>query len=718
MYNGNTLSLTMHSNGFAEIQFNNQAESINKFDQKTIDELYDAINALLNAKDVRGLLFTSAKPVFVAGADITEFTTMFSATKDEFFASVNHVNQLFSQIEDLPFPSVAAINGHALGGGLEICLACDGRIISSKATIGLPETSLGIMPGWGGTVRLPRLTNYLIAAQWITTGAQYRSDVALEAGVVHAVVEPDQLHSKAIQLLQEMADGDRDYRAERSRKMSPLPQTQAELEPQADHLRAAVIGKVGHHYPAPLKALETMSAAAGLDRDQAIGLETQTFYELSQTSQARALIGLFLGDQYIAKRAKHYSHALGEELPPVSTAGVIGAGIMGGGIAYQNAIKGYPVVMKDINQSALDLGFKEADKLLNKLVSRGKLSEQKSIEIRDRITATLDNGDIVDCDMLVEAVVEQESIKKQVLSELENQLKPSAYICSNTSTISINRLASSLQHPENFCGMHFFNPVHTMKLVEVIRGDKTSDSTIAAVCNYALGLGKKPIVVNDCPGFLVNRVLFALCFGLEMLIAQGADFQQIDIVAEEWGMPMGPAYLMDVVGIDTVNHCYSVMMNGLPERFKKIVDVWPSEALFKADRLGQKNALGYYKYELNEKGRPTKMVDPSAVEILHDLFGSCYELDQQEIIDRLMLAMAMEMVHCLEEGIVASPMEADMALIYGVGFPLFRGGICRWMDEEGLQSICDRADQYAGLSELYRPTDKLREMAAKNQTFH
>ena len=257
-----------------------------------------------------------------------------------------------------------------------------------------------------------------------------------------------------------------------------------------------------------------------------------------------------------------------------------------------------------------------------------------------------------------------------------------------------------------------------MPLVEIIRGENTSDATIAAVCAYALGLGKKPIVVNDCPGFLVNRVLFAMLFGLEIMISEGADFQQVDKVMEAWGLPMGPAYLMDVIGIDTINHCYPVMINGLPERFKKTADLWPTEAIYQAERLGQKNALGYYSYELNEKGKPSKAVDETVINMFADLYGDAKLVDGDEIVDRLMIAMAMEMVHCLEEGVVASPAEADMALIYGVGFPAFRGGVCRWMDEIGLQEVCDRGDRYTHISELYRPTEKLRAMAAKGETLY
>jgi len=718
MFKGKTLSLGLIDNGFAEINFNNQGESVNKFNAETLTELRKAVDTLKAQSDIRGLLLTSAKSVFVVGADITEFKGMFSATREEFVAGVQAINDLFSEIEDLSYPAVAAINGFALGGGFEVCLACDARVISSTAAIGLPETGLGIIPGWGGTVRLPRLIGYSTAVNWVASGQQQRPDAALNAGAVDAIAEPEQLRADSIALLAQLASGERDYHTRRTQKISALSMSESEVEAAASQYRGALIGKVGTHYPAPIKVLELISDAAHLGRDEALKCEHEMFYSISQTPEARALVGLFLNDQYIVKQAKNRSHALAEKLPEIKTAGVIGAGIMGGGIAYQNAIRGYSVVMKDIAQPALELGIQEAKKLLAKSVSRGKMSEDKAAQILSLINPTLADSDVATCNMVVEAVVELESVKKQVLPAIEALVDNSAVITSNTSTISINRLAESRQRPENFAGMHFFNPVHAMPLVEIIRGDRSSDATIAAVCAYALGLGKKPIVVNDCPGFLVNRVLFALLFGLEIMITEGADFQQIDKVMEGWGLPMGPAYLMDVIGIDTINHCYPVMIDGLPQRFSKTAELWPTEAVFKADRLGQKNARGYYSYALNDKGKPSKAIDETVVQMLADLYGEARLFDADEIVDRLMIAMAIEMLHCLEEGVVASPAEADMALVYGVGFPAFRGGICRWMDEIGLQEVCDRGDKYAHISELYRPTEKLRAMAAKGETLY
>lgn len=717
MYTGEKLSLKKIENDFLELNFDSTVGSVNKLDKQTLDELDQALSIAQQQEAVAGLLLTSSKNAFIVGADITQFKQMFDASQEQFLASANHINGMMSCIEDMPFPTVVAINGFALGGGLEVCLACDARIISTQARIGLPETGLGILPGWGGTVRLPRLSDFATALEWITSGRQYSAHKAMKSGIVDKLVEPENLRAEAINHLTNMAAGKIDYCLVRKRKLSPVDQKQVEVEAIAKMATAMVLEKTAGHYPAPVKAIELMTESASLSRDQAIEKEASVFYELSQTSQARALIGLFVGDQYVARKARGYAKTLEHQLPDINLAAVVGAGIMGGGIAYQSATKGFPVVMKDIAQPALDLGISEAEKLLNKAVSKGKLDQAKANSILAMINPTLDNIDLQKSEFVVEAVVEHQPVKNAVLSALDKQLSDDAIIVSNTSSISINQLATSLTKPERFCGMHFFNPVHVMPLVEVIRGTHTSDQTIAAVCNHALKLGKKPIVVNDCPGFLVNRVLFAQCFAMELLLRDGVSYQQIDQVMEHWGMPMGPAYLMDVVGLDTIVHCYAVMSEGIPERFIRDKKT-PTEVLLNAGRQGQKNGLGYYSYTAAKGGRPEKTVDADSIKLLESIAGSSNEIEPETIIHRLLLPLAIEMNHCIEEGIVDSAIEADMALIWGVGFPPFRGGICRWMDEQGLAQICQKADSYTHISQLYRPTQSMRDMAAAGKKYY
>lgn len=716
MYTGEKLSLTKIENEFLELNFNSAEGSVNKLDKQTLDELHHALTIAQQQK-VAGLILTSSKKAFIVGADITQFKQMFDASEDQFLTSARHINDMMSCIEDMPFPTVVAINGYALGGGLEVCLACDARIISTQARIGLPETGLGILPGWGGTVRLPRLSDFATAIEWITSARQYSAQKAFKSGIVDKVVEPDHLRKEALSHLVSMASGDIDYCLTRKRKLAPVNQDQTEIDTIANMARAMVMDKTAGHYPAPIRAIDLITQSALLTRDQAIEQEASVFYELSQSPEARALIGLFVGDQFVARKARGYAKKLSQPLPDINQAAVIGAGIMGGGIAYQSAIKGCPIVMKDIAQPALDLGISEAEKLLNKAVSKGKLDQAKASSILAMINPTLEDTDLQNSEFVVEAVVEHLPVKNAVLSALDKQLADDAIIVSNTSSISITQLAQPLQNPQRFCGMHFFNPVHVMPLVEVIRGKHTSDKTIAAVCNHALRLGKKPIVVNDCPGFLVNRVLFAQCFAMELLLRDGVSFQQIDQVMEQWGMPMGPAYLMDVVGLDTIVHCYSVMAEGIPDRFVND-DTTPTELLLNDGRLGQKNGKGYYSYSAGKGGRPEKSLDASSIKLLESNTGKSKEIDPQTIIDRLLLPLAIEMNHCLDEGIVDSAIEADMALIWGVGFPPFRGGICRWMDEQGLDIICQKANNYSHIGQLYRPTQSMQKMASTGNKYY
>ncbi|MGB2326114.1 MAG: 3-hydroxyacyl-CoA dehydrogenase NAD-binding domain-containing protein, partial [Pseudomonadales bacterium] len=341
----------------------------------------------------------------------------------------------------------------------------------------------------------------------------------------------------------------------------------------------------------------------------------------------------------------------------VNLSAVLGAGIMGGGIAYQSAYKGIPIVMKDIADQALQLGLDEAAKILDKLVSRGRLNSQKMAKILNQIRPTLNYADLANVDLVVEAVVENPKVKSQVLAEVEQQLPEHAVLTSNTSTISIDLLAQALQDPSRFCGMHFFNPVHRMPLVEIIRGAKTSDKTIATTVAYANAMGKKPVVVNDCPGFFVNRVLFPYFGGFGMLVEKGVDFRRIDKLMERFGWPMGPAYLLDVVGIDTAHHCQNVMAEGFPERMagqgEAIVSI-----MYDKQRFGQKNGLGFYQYEQDRKGRPQKLVDETIVATLAALNDAPVTMEDQEIIDFLMLPLCLEVARCLEENIVASPAEA------------------------------------------------------------
>ncbi|MDH2299265.1 fatty acid oxidation complex subunit alpha FadB [Cobetia sp. 29-18-1] len=714
IYSGKTLTVEANQDAIALLTLDLEGESVNKLASYVLKELGEAVEAIKATADLKGLVIRSAKEAFVVGADITEFHQMFE--KDEaFLIDMNmNIHGIFNAIEDLPFPTVTAINGLALGGGCEITLTTDFRVMADSAKIGLPETKLGIIPGWAGCVRLPRLIGADNAIEWICGGTENRADKALAVGAVDAVLPVSELDAAALDILARANAGELDYQARRLEKTSPLKLNAIEQMMAFETAKGFVAGKAGPHYPAPVEAIKVIQKGAGESRERAQAIEAKTFARMALTDVAFNLVGLFMNDQVVKKKAKGYEKQASE----VKQAAVLGAGIMGGGIAYQSASKGTPILMKDINGEAIELGLKEARKLFGKGVERGKLTTEKMAQGLSNIRPTLSYGDFGNVDLVVEAVVENPKVKASVLAELEDNVAEDAILTSNTSTISITRLAESLKRPENFCGMHFFNPVHRMPLVEVIRGEKSSDAAIAATVAYARQMGKTPIVVNDCPGFLVNRVLFPYFGGFSLLVEKGADYQRVDKVMEKFGWPMGPAYLLDVVGMDTAVHANAVMAEGFPDRMARDGKT-AIQVMYDNKRLGQKNDLGFYRYEEDRKGKPKKLADDEAQALVAQVVSETREFSDEDIIARMMVPLCMETIRCLEDDIVGSPAEADMALIYGIGFPPFRGGALRYVDAMGVAEFVALADSLADeLGPLYRPTEALRERAKRGDAFY
>jgi 3-hydroxyacyl-CoA dehydrogenase/enoyl-CoA hydratase/3-hydroxybutyryl-CoA epimerase/enoyl-CoA isomerase len=712
MFSGDTIKASREANNII-VSFDNTVTGSNVFNQKALTELEQVLEKVKQEKDVSGLIFNSNKDHFIFGADITEFLGLFKMSDEELVKWLTHINKVFSGYEDLPYPTVSAVGGFALGGGFEITLTTSFRVISERAKLGLPETKLGIIPGWGGTCRLARLCGADHAIEWITSGKQYRPEDCLKIGAVDAVVSHDQLMDAAKAIIDRANAGELDWRAKNDLKKHPLKLTDIEASMVFETAKGFVLGMAGKNYPAPIISIDVMQNARKLERDEAIMLESKGFVQAARTPQAESLITVFLGDQYVKKVAKKVTK--GSE--KVSKAAVLGAGIMGGGIAYQSAYKGVPILMKDINDSALELGMTEANKILGKLVKRGRADNNKVAQVIGSITPTLSYGDFADVDMVVEAVVENEKIKDSVLCDLEDKVSENTIVASNTSTISINRLAKNLKRPENFCGMHFFNPVHRMPLVEVIRGEKTSDAAVAKTVQYALQMGKTPIVVNDCPGFLVNRVLFPYFNGFIKLVEDGVDFQRMDKVMEKFGWPMGPAYLLDVVGVDTAHHCVGIMGNDFPDRMSHENETI-LQGLFDDKRYGQKNGKGFYEYTKDKKGRPKKNLNEDIYGLVKKYYRSEKEVSDEEIVERMMFPMIIECVRCLDEKIVESPMEVDMGLLMGLGFPPFRAGALKYADTIGMAKLVEKTKQYESYGKMYTPTESMLEMAKNNESFY
>lgn len=711
IYSGKALSVLLLPSGTAHLVFDLNSSSVNKFNQATLLELQDAVEAVRESP-ARGLIFSSAKSTFIVGADITEFTAMFEQSDQQIHEWLVISNSIFNAIEDLPMPTVTAINGAALGGGFELAISTDYRVASPSAVVGFPEVKLGILPGFGGTVRLPRLIGADNANQWISSGAHIKAEQAFKEGAVDAIVGNENLLQAAENIIAQCVAGKLNYKQVRLCKTSPLPLQPIELNVAFETAKGLVAAQAGPYYPAPIGAVTVMQKAAAKGRGEALLIEHEGFVKLAKTEVARNLVQMFLNDQFLGGKAKQY---LGGA-KPVNAAAVLGAGIMGGGIAYQSALTGTPIIMKDVNQAGLDLGQREIRKLLEKALSKGKLDQNGMITAHSSIKPALDYHGFDKVQFVVEAVIENPGIKKTVLAEVEAKTAEGTIIASNTSTISIDELAVALKRPENFCGMHFFNPVPMMPLVEITRGKATSKDTISTAVAYAKKMGKSPIVVNNCPGFLVNRILFPYFGAFSRLLRDGADFRQIDKVMEKFGWPMGPAYLLDVVGIDTVVHAQGVMAAG----FKRMQLDFTSaiDKLCANKTIGQKSGSGFYLYKPDKQGKPKKLPNPDVDALIATIQPEKRPFTDAEIVERMMLAMCLETARCLEDNIVDTAIEADMGLVLGIGFPAFRGGALRYMDSIGLAQVLALCDKYAGLGALYHATDSILAMNKSRQKFY
>ncbi|WPU67139.1 fatty acid oxidation complex subunit alpha FadB [Peredibacter starrii] len=713
LFNGQAFRLETLPNDILKVVFDLKDQSTNVFNALALKELGEMLEVIKKQK-ARGLLFTSGKASgFVFGADVTEFLGHFKKTEDEMKTWIASINKIFNGYEDLPYPKVCLINGFALGGGCEITLTMDYRLASPKAAMGLPETKLGIIPGWGGTVRLPRLVGADHAIEWITGAKHYKAEEALKFGAIDGIIEDARLEEAGIKLIEKAIAGEMDWQARVNQKKSPLKLDKIESAMSFDGSKAFVAAMAGPNYPAPVKAVETMQKAARMNRDEALALEGETFAVCAKTKTAECLTQVFLGDQYLKKVSKSVT----KNAKPTQMGAVLGAGIMGGGIAYQSASTGTPVLMKDIKHEQLDLGMNEAGKLLLKEVERKKMTPEKMAKVIAQITPTLSYADFGATQFVVEAVVENEKVKKSVLAEVEKSTSADTVLASNTSTISITKLAEGLARPDKFCGMHFFNPVHRMPLVEIIRGAKSSEETIAQAVNYAVQMGKTPIVVNDCAGFLVNRILFPYFKGFAHLIEDGVDFQRIDKVMEKFGWPMGPAYLLDVVGIDTGVHAAKIMADAFPDRMaytsKTIMEV-----MYENKRFGQKNGVGFYEYEIDKKGKPVKKVNPAVYELIKTAVKKQIDITDEEIIMRMMIPMIVESSRCLEDKIVNTPVEVDMGLLLGLGFPPFRAGALKYADTIGLKKLEEESKKYQSIGHMYDFTPFMKGLAAENKTYY
>ena len=711
----NTIQYTVDTDGIATLMLDLPGKSMNVLCEELISDLSACVENVANDEAVKGAVIASAKSAFVAGADLTELVTAYDrgVTTQQGYEWSQALTGVFRRMETCGKPFAVAINGLALGGGLELCLACHYRVMTDnpKAQLGLPEVSIGLLPGAGGTQRLPRLIGTEKALAVILQGKKLKPQEALELGVVHEVAPGDELLARARAWLLNSPDPVAPWDAKGFR----MPGGAGAMTPKNAQTfmvgTSLVAGMTQHNYPAPINALSAVYEGCITPFDTGLDIESQYFGELVSGVVARNMMrSLFVNKGAADKLARR---PVGIEKSKVTKLGILGAGMMGAGIAYVSAKAGMQVVLLDTELEGAKRGKAYSEGLLNKAIQRGYSTQEKADALLSLIHPTTDYADLEACELVIEAVFENREIKADVTAKAEAVIPSNAIFASNTSTLPITGLAEASQRPQSFIGLHFFSPVDKMPLVELIKGEKSSDEAIARGLDYIQQIRKTPIVVNDSPGFYTSR-----CFststneGMTML-AEGINPALIENAARMAGLPVGPLAVMDEVTLDLG---YKITMQNARDQGDSYTfdSGFPVIRKFveELDRKGKRFGKGFYEYPEGEK----KFLWPGLAEL--------YPVKEiqppvQEVIDRLLYRQALETARCFEEEVLDHPADADIGSIFGWGFPPWTGGTLSFIDTVGIKHFvaeCDRmADAYGP---RFAVSDWLRDRAARDASFH
>jgi 3-hydroxyacyl-CoA dehydrogenase / enoyl-CoA hydratase / 3-hydroxybutyryl-CoA epimerase len=691
--------------GIAILTFDRPDSTANIFDHPTLDELNQHVDFLESEKSLKGLIIRSAKSkIFIAGADLNTFTREVNA--ERLAMVIERGQKTFDRIARLPYPTVAAIHGVAVGGGFEITLACDYRIASSDVAtkVGLPETNLGILPAWGGSTRLPKLIGLPNALEAIMNGRTYPAEQALKLGMVDAIVHREQLIAFATKNIQQSGGKKRSHKIHISNRppLSKLVKSQAEKK---------ALTRTRGHYPAPLKALEVACASLNISHEESLANEKNRFIELALTETAQNLIGIF----FLQERAKKLK--LPPELEPgpatpgkaINKTMVVGAGLMGAGIAQWLSSRGLRVILKDVGPALLGKGMQAIAKIYATGVKRHLFSETDARNAFDRILPIYEEMPLREIDLVIEAAIEKLDVKQQIFAELESKLPANLALATNTSALSIDAIAASLQHPERVVGIHFFNPVHRMQLVEIVRGPKTDGATLNTAFRFAKQIGKLPVLVKDSPGFLVNRILLPYMVEAVRLFAEGFRIENIDRTMLDFGMPMGPLRLTDEVGLDVAEH----VAKELESRVRHLAPLNDTLAkMMEKGWFGRKSGKGFYEY------------GSGSDEKINSLFGDLQptepvSVNQGDVRDRLVLLMVNEAARTIEEKVVDAPEDVDFGMIMGTGWAPFRGGPLRFADHLGISTVVSRLNNLRDrVAPYFEPCRLLADMANRGASFY
>ncbi len=682
---------------------------VNQMSPQMAQDFRAAVTEAFGDDGVKAVVLTGTGKNFIAGADITQLQKV--KTKDDIFPVALAAARFLNSIETGPKPVVAAINGNCLGGGLETAMACHYRVAAKGVNLGQPEVQIGLIPGAGGTQRLPRLIGLPNALEMITVGKPIKAEKAYSRGLVDEVVEQEKLLEAAVRAARRFLSGELKLKIRMTRNRNDRIPSAAEKTALLNYTKVMTYQKA-KGYIAPFKAIEAVEKGLGYDMEADIVREVELFSECAVSDVAKNLIGIFLNTRAAGRLPRI------EGLAPakIKKVAMLGGGVMGSGILNLLLANGFEAVLWDINDKALEKGVFALRKTFDFPIKK-KMMTQADLDdmVRNRLMITTSLEELKEVDLVIEAVLEDMKVKQDIWKQLETICRPDVIFGTNTSALPITEMASILDDPGRMIGLHFFNPAHRMQLLEIICAEKTSDQTLASSVAFARAIRKIPIVVNDGPGFYVSRQLGGLMGGAVFLTADGVEGARIERAMVDFGMPMGPATLADLTGIDINYHVGRTFEMRLGDRYK----VHPlTEVIYNTGCYGRKTGAGYFDYS-GEKPVPNPKVEEAVKQYLKENGVAPKKVSPQEIVDLMLANGINEAAYMMEEGICDRPQDMDLAMIYGTGFPPYRGGILRYADKWGIQNVYEKLvelEKQYGIR--FRPAALITEMAESGKTFY
>ncbi len=693
--------------GVAILTLNNPP--VNQLSRPFVEEMKEALMAAFGDSEVKTVILTGTEKNFIAGADITEIQKI--KDRELIFGLAMENNRFLNSIEQGPKPVIAALNGNCLGGGLEIAMACHYRIAAQGIQVGQPEVQIGLIPGAGGTQRLPRLVGLPDALQMIAAGQPISSDEGLKKGCIDEVVSGEILLEKALGAAQRFISGELNHRDRMTRlRRDRLPNIL--MKKMIITYAKDEAAKKGKGYIAPFKAIEAMERGLSEDFEADLKIEAELFSDCTVSDVAKNLIGIFLNTRAAGKLPR----IKGVEPQKIKTVAMLGGGAMGSGITNLLLSSRFDTVLWDINDEAIQKGLSAIRKTFAYPIKIGKMTQEDLDRmIRDRLTTTTSLDDLKRVDLIIEAVLEDMKIKQGIWKNLQEICRPDVIFATNTSALPITEIASVLKDPGRMIGLHFFNPAERMQLLEIICGKTTSDVTLSTSVAFARAIRKVPIVVNDGPGFYVSRQLAALMGESTFMVGEGVDPVLIEEALLDFGMPMGPAILSDLTGIDIGYHVGKNFEKSFGERWK-MSSIY--ELVYQTGCYGRKTGAGWYDYS-GEKPLANARVQEVIKKFLKEKKIQARKSSHKEIVDRMLSRAINEAAYMIQEGICDRPQDMDLAMIYGTGFPPYRGGILRYADTSGIRNVYEhllKLEQEQGIR--FKPAPLLKEMAESGRTFY